>query len=80
MRKILSELIKPRRGMAHRRVNKMLGEENAAYVLITCGKPTSDGKMQVEMSYEGDATLAAYLLESAQDVIDEDIVDGPQSS
>lgn len=47
-----------------------LAKENACYVLITCGEPTEDGKMQVEMTFEGDASLAAYLLESAQGLIE----------
>ncbi|MBI3901063.1 MAG: hypothetical protein HY324_02805 [Chlamydiia bacterium] len=49
-----------------------LKEDNACYVLITCGKPSADGKMAVEMTYEGDPTLASYLLESAQGFIDSD--------
>ena len=43
-----------------------LGEKNACYVLITCSEPSEDGKIEVEMTYEGDAVLAAYLIESAQ--------------
>lgn len=50
-----------------------LAEENACYVLITCTEPAEDGQMQVEMVYEGDATLAAYLLESAQGLIEESV-------
>jgi len=50
-------------------VKKTLAENNACYVLITCAAPSKDGKMQVEMTYEGDPTLAAYLVESAQDFI-----------
>ena len=53
-------------------VKKELGENNACYVLITCGHPSQDGKMQVEMTYQGDPTLAAYLVESAQNLIDTD--------
>jgi hypothetical protein len=45
-------------------------EDNACTVLIKCGQPAEDGKMQVEMVYEGDASLAAYLIESAQGIID----------
>ncbi|HEV8052527.1 MAG TPA: hypothetical protein VGP47_08530, partial [Parachlamydiaceae bacterium] len=48
-----------------------LAEKHACYVLITCDPPSCDGKMQVEMSYEGDATLAAYILQGAQLHIDE---------
>lgn len=48
-----------------------LSKNHACYVLITCGEPTDDGNMQVEMTYEGDASLAAYLLQGAQSFIDE---------
>ncbi len=44
---------------------QLLADENACYVLITCGNPSADGEMQVEMTYEGDRVLASYLLESA---------------
>ncbi len=51
-------------------VHPALSQENACYVLITCGQPSEDGKMQVEMIYEGDVSLAAYLIESAQGLLD----------
>jgi hypothetical protein len=51
-------------------LRKELAEKNACYVLITCGEPSEDGKMEVEMTYEGDASLAAYLIESAQGFIE----------
>ncbi len=35
------------------------------YVLITCSEPNEDGSYEVEMSYDGDKWLAAYLVESA---------------
>lgn len=47
-------------------LKRLLSQTNDCYVLITCGKMSEDGKIQVEMSYEGDADLAAYLIESAQ--------------
>ena len=47
-----------------------LAKENLCYVLITCAEPAEDGKMEVEMTFEGDASLAAYLLESAQNFIE----------
>ena len=34
-------------------------------VLITCTEPSSNGKMEVEMHYEGDESLAAFLVENA---------------
>lgn len=48
-------------------------QRNACYVLITCGQPTEDGEMQVELTYEGDAGLASYLVESAQSFLDDAI-------
>jgi hypothetical protein len=52
------------------KIHPALSQENACYVLITCGQPSEDGVMQVEMVYEGDAFLAAYLIESAQGLLD----------
>lgn len=51
-------------------LKEQLAKKHACYVLITCDEPSCDGKMQVEMSYEGDATLAAYILHGAQMHID----------
>ncbi len=48
-------------------------KKNACYVLITCGEPNKDGKMDVEMTYEGDTLLAAYLLENAQSILDDEL-------
>lgn len=48
-------------------LKEKLAKKHACYVLITCDAAAGeDGKMQVEMSYEGDATLAAYMLHGAQ--------------
>lgn len=47
-------------------------QKHACYVLITCGEPSPEGKMQVEMTYSGDATLAAFLLASAQHLLEEE--------
>jgi hypothetical protein len=54
-------------------IRKALSENNTCYVLITCTEASKDGKMEVEMSYGGDPILAAYLVESAQNIIDTDI-------
>ncbi len=43
------------------------------YVLLTCSEPNEDGTMEVEMNYEGERWLAAYLVKSAQGVLDEDL-------
>ena len=51
-------------------VHKILATQHACYVLIVCGQPTLEGKMEVQMTYEGDSALDAYLIESAQGMID----------
>ena len=56
-----------------------LAKKHACYVLITCDAPSDDGKMQVEMSYEGDAALAAYILQGAQLRIDEQELEAPSN-
>jgi hypothetical protein len=48
-----------------------LSKDHKCYVLVTCNDPSEDGKMQVEMSYEGDPVLAAYLLQGAQSFLEE---------
>ena len=70
----MQEGSKKKKGQSVKGKNKIvnLNEEQACYVLITCGKPSADGKMSVEMTYEGDPTLASYLLEHAQGFIDTD--------
>jgi len=40
-------------------------------VLITCSEPSKEGKMEVEMSYEGDESLASFLVDNASQVFDE---------
>jgi len=64
-----------------RRVNRMIegpqmnqsngiASQHACRILITCALPQDDGKMNVEMSYEGDPALASYLLERARNYIE----------
>jgi len=45
----------------------------ACSIQISCTQVDEEGHMQVEMNYEGDACLAAYLLEGAQQIISEKI-------
>lgn len=52
-----------------KRIKQSLAKPHACYILITCDEPTDDGFMQVEMTYAGDASVAAYLLEGAQSFI-----------
>lgn len=56
---------------AKKGLKQSLAKKHTCYVLITCDEPSSNGEMAVEMSYEGDATLAAYLLQGAQAFMDE---------
>ncbi len=76
MRKLIDNILRrtqPTKGKVPHDVKKALAKNHSCYILITCGKPSADGNMEVEMSYEGDACLAAYLIESAQGVIDDDL-------
>ncbi len=60
--------------MQHKReesIKAALAKKHLCYVLITCDASSVDGKLQVEMSYEGDVSLASYLLDGAKDLIDE---------
>ena len=59
----------------HKRIRKLLEKDFEGYVLVTCRPAESDGKMQVEMSYDGDPVLAAYLMEGAQEYLDEEDAD-----
>lgn len=56
----------------HKQIRQLLGKEYEGYVLVTCKKPSTDRQMQVEMTYEGDPVLAAYLLEGAQEYLSEE--------
>lgn len=56
---------------AEKEIKKALGSKCACYVLITCTEPGADGKMEVEMNYDGDETLAAFLVENAVQVFDD---------
>lgn len=50
---------------------KKMNKNTACYVLISCSTPDKSGKMEVEMHYEGDETLAAFLVENACQVFDD---------
>jgi len=54
-------------------IKKNLKKNNACYVLITCSEPSVEGKMQVELNYFGDKSLAMYLIDGAQCVFDSQI-------
>jgi hypothetical protein len=52
-------------------VRKLLSEHYACFVIIACSTPSKEGKMDVEMSYEGDEDLAAFLIDNASQVFDD---------
>jgi len=54
-------------------IKQALAKLHACYVLITCSEPSKEGKMEVEMNYEGDETLAAFLIDNASQVFDDRI-------
>lgn len=54
-------------------LQKILNKNLPCYVLISCGEPSKDGRIKVEMSYHGDATLASYItMQGAQLFIDQE--------
>ncbi|MBU6382837.1 MAG: hypothetical protein KGQ49_03680 [Verrucomicrobia bacterium] len=53
-------------------------ENYACRVMITCSEPNADGEMTVEMDVQGDATLAAFLVDNASQAF-EDPCDAQQS-
>ncbi len=49
-----------------------LNKKNEAYILITCDSESQNGEMNVQMSYEGDPVLVSYLLQGAQEIVDQE--------
>ncbi len=62
----MSKIIK-----ATERIKRAVKQDCACYVLITCSEPNADGKMEVEMNYEGDESLAAFLIDNAAQVFND---------
>jgi hypothetical protein len=57
------------------KVRRLLSKEDlACFILITCKEPSLEGKMQVEMSYEGDSNLASYLVDNAQEFFSQETI------
>lgn len=55
----------------YQKIESTLSKQHACYVLITCKRPTKQGKMAVEMRTGGDPMLASYLINGARDLIEE---------
>lgn len=49
-------------------------------IQVTCWQTEDNGKMEVEMAYEGDTTLASYLLLTAQEKLEEQLTSLDQLS
>lgn len=56
----------PKKDAAFDLLKKNLEGEFACVILITCTQPSPEGKMDVQLDFEGDETLAAFLLENAR--------------
>lgn len=59
------------KGKAASMLRASLDKDYLGYVLITCEKPSEEGKMEVEFSYGGEAALASFLVDSAQVYLEE---------
>lgn len=57
---------------SRKHLQEALNQNLSCCVLITCSQPAENGQMQVEMTYQGDTALAAYLLQSAQFHVDQE--------
>jgi hypothetical protein len=53
------------------KMKEKLGAKWSCCVLITCTEPEENGKMEVEMTFEGDEMLAAFLVDNAAQVFEE---------
>lgn len=51
---------------------KSLKSGHSTFVLLTCEESSREGQMSVEMHYDGDPALVAYLLEGALETIDQE--------
>lgn len=56
---------------AEDRLLQELAKRYPSYVLVTAGVPNAEGRLDVQLSYQGDPWLARYLIDGAADVLDE---------
>jgi hypothetical protein len=52
-------------------IKENLGEKCSCCILITCTEPAKNGKMEVEMHFDGDEALASLLIDHASQVFEE---------
>jgi hypothetical protein len=76
-KKVIAIENKQKKEAALTTLKKDLGEDYACFVLLTCTHPDASGKMEVSLDFEGDETLASFLIENAAQVAeDRDISSG----
>ena len=66
-------IFKNKRKNLLKKIKDDLSKNNSCYVLLTCSNPTKTGEMLVEICYEGDETLTAYLIDNAKNILLEKI-------
>lgn len=74
MKKILEGLFdhaSPTKREIRKRLQKKQKGKVKCFILLTCSEPNEDGTMEVDMKYEGERWLAAYLIKSAQGILEE---------
>lgn len=55
-------------------IKARLAKNHLCYVLLTCDGPKENGQMSVEMTCQGDPVLASYMLQNAQNIIDDEAI------
>lgn len=53
------------RASDHEKMKQLVTKNHLSYILITCSQPSEEGKMDVEMSCEGDDDLIDLLMQNA---------------
>ncbi|MEI6242451.1 MAG: hypothetical protein WCP39_03485 [Chlamydiota bacterium] len=53
-------------------VKNFLEDNHHCYVLLTCSPPSAEGKMQVHLDYSGDEVIVSYLIDSAQNILEQE--------
>lgn len=56
---------------AEAEIKRAIAKKCTCYVLITCTEPSESGHMDIEMKYEGDESLAAFLIDNASQVFED---------
>jgi hypothetical protein len=57
--------------LSMKKIKHVLCDKTACYVLLTCSHPNEEGKMMVEVTYEGDEAVASYLVDNAKEILDQ---------